>query len=363
MTDTPGPPTGMSRRTGGWLVALFVGVALAALLSLIHLPYAILKPGPVTNTLGNVRANTPLVSVSDARTYPTSGVLDFTTVAVYGGPQHPVNVWDVLSGLVDRSSHVVPEQTMFPKGTTSKQVQEENAAEMADSQQEAIAVALRATGTKVPEAISIAQVPDGSPAKGVLQAGDQVVSVDGVRADSTDAVRTAVQKHAAGETVAITVRRDGTTRTVTAHTASADGRTVLGVLLRTKFAFPVKVTINAGDVGGPSAGMMFSLAIFDKLTPGALTGGAKIAGTGTIASDGTVGPIGGIQQKLYGARDGGARWFLAPSANCNEVVGHVPDGLSVVKVSSFAEARSAVEAIATHKGETLPRCTDVAAAP
>ena len=96
--------------------------------------------------------------------------------------------------------------------------------------------------------------------------------------------------------------------------------------------------------------MMFSLAIFDKLTPGALTGGAKIAGTGTIASDGTVGPIGGIQQKLYGARDGGARWFLAPSANCNEVVGHVPDGLSVVKVSTFAEARSAVEAIAARQG-------------
>jgi PDZ domain-containing protein len=109
--------------------------------------------------------------------------------------------------------------------------------------------------------------------------------------------------------------------------------------------------------------MMFSLAIFDKLTPGALTGGAKIAGTGTIASDGTVGPIGGIQQKLYGARDGGARWFLAPSANCNEVVGHVPDGLSVVKVSTFAEARSAVEAIAAHKGDAQPRCTDVAAAP
>ena len=226
MTDAPGPHTGMSRRTGGWLVALFVGVALAALLSLIHLPYAILKPGPVTNTLGNVRANTPLVSVSDARTYPTSGVLDFTTVAVYGGPQHPVNVWDVLSGLVDRSSHVVPEQTMFPKGTTSKQVQEENAAEMADSQQEAIAVALRATGTTVPEAISIAQVPDGSPAKGVLQAGDQVVSVDGVPADSTDAVRAAVQKHTAGEPVAITVRRGGATRALTAHTASADGRTV-----------------------------------------------------------------------------------------------------------------------------------------
>ena len=116
VTDAPGPSTGMSRRTGGWLVALFVGVALAALLSLIHLPYAILKPGPVTNTLGEVTANKPLIQVSDARTYPTSGVLDFTTVAVYGGPQHPVNVWDVLGGLVDHSAHVVPEQTMYEVG-------------------------------------------------------------------------------------------------------------------------------------------------------------------------------------------------------------------------------------------------------
>ena len=88
---------------------------------------------------------------------------------------------------------------------------------------------------------------------------------------------------------------------------------MLGVLLRTKFDFPVKVSINAGDVGGPSAGMMFSLAIFDKLTPGALTGGAKIAGTGTIAGDGKVGPIGGIQQKLVGARDGGARGLALAS--------------------------------------------------
>jgi PDZ domain-containing protein len=363
VTNAPGPPTGISRRTGGWLVALFVGVALAALLSLIHLPYAVLKPGPVTNTLGNVSANKPLISVSDARTYPTSGALDFTTVAVYGGPQHPVNVWDVLGGLVDGSSHVVPEQAMFPKGTTSKQVQEENAAEMADSQQEAIAVALRATGAKVPEVVSIAQVPDGSPAKGVLRPGDQVVSVDGVPADSTEAVRRAVQKHQPGESVAVTVRRDGATRQLRARTAAADGKTVLGVLLRTRFQFPVKVSINAGDVGGPSAGMMFSLAIFDKLTPGALTGGAAIAGTGTIASDGAVGPIGGIQQKLYGARDGGARWFLAPASNCQEVVGHVPDGLSVVRVSTFAEARAAVAAIGARKGDALPGCTAVAAAP
>src|SRR4051812_8091987 len=237
----------MSRRTGGWLVALFVGVALAALLSLIHLPYAILKPGPVTNTLGEVSANKPLIQVTDAHTYPTSGVLDFTTVAVYGGPQHLVNVWDVLGGLVDHSAHVVPEETMFPKGTTSKEVEEENTAEMVDSQQEAIAVALRATGATVPEVISIAQVPGDSPSQGVLRAGDEVVSVDGVPADSTEAVRSAVQKHKPGETVAVTVRRSGTVRQLKARTADADGTTVLGVLLRTRFDFPVKVSINAGD--------------------------------------------------------------------------------------------------------------------
>ena len=161
--------------------------------------------------------------------------------------------------------------------------------------------------------------------------------------------------------MAITVRRDGATRALTAHTAAADGRTVLGVLLRTKFAFPVKVTINAGDVGGPSAGMMFSLAIFDKLTPGALTGGSQDRRHRHHRQRRHGRPDRRHPAEAVGARDGGARWFLAPAANCDEVVGHVPDGLSVVKVSTFAEARSAVEAIAANKGDALPRCTDVAA--
>jgi PDZ domain-containing protein len=102
--------------------------------------------------------------------------------------------------------------------------------------------------------------------------------------------------------------------------------------------------------------MMFSLAVYDKLTPGALTGGAKIAGTGTIDSAGNVGPIGGIQQKLVGARRGGATWFLAPAANCNEVAGHVPDGLKVVSVATFSQARQAVEAIAANHPASLLPC-------
>jgi Lon-like protease len=153
------------------------------------------------------------------------------------------------------------------------------------------------------------------------------------------------------------VRRGGKEQVLSVKTIASQGRTVVGVLLRNAFVFPTKVSINAGEVGGPSAGMMFALAVYDKLTPGALTGGAKIAGTGTIDSTGTVGPIGGIQQKLVGAKRGGATWFLAPAGNCDEVVGHIPDGLKVVKVATFTQARDAVEAIAARQTSSLPPCT------
>ena len=141
------------------------------------------------------------------------------------------------------------------------------------------------------------------------------------------------------------MRRDGSERTVQARTAEVDGRTVIGVSLRLDYDLPVDVTINTGSVGGPSAGLMFSLAIYDVLTPGELTGARDIAGTGTMEDDGSVGPIGGIRQKLVGARAAGADYFLAPAENCDEVIGHVPDGLRVVRVATFDEGLGAVEAI------------------
>jgi Lon-like protease len=351
------PGTGLSRRAGIWLVATFVGIALAALMSLIHLPYAILQPGPVTNTLGNGPEGKPLITVANKSTYPTTGALDFTTVAVLGGPTNPVNGWEWIGGHLDQTSEVVPEDELFPKGATTTEVDQESAAEMADSQQEAIAVALRGLGLTVPQVVSIDSLVKGSPATGVLRTGDVVVSIDGRAVATLEAVRAAIGAHKPGQRIAFMVRRAGQERALSVPTVASGGRTVVGVLLRTAFVFPVKVSINAGDVGGPSAGMMFSLAVYDKLTPGALTGGANIAGTGTIDSAGNVGPIGGIQQKLVGATRGGATWFLAPAGNCNEVVGHIPDGLKVVKVASFTQAREAVEAIAARQTASLLPCT------
>ena len=118
----------------------------------------------------------------------------------------------------------------------------------------------------------------------------------------------------------------------------------------------VKVTMDGGEIGGPSAGMMYALGTIDKLTEDDLTGGLTIAGTGTIDADGKVGAIGGIELKMKGALRDGATWFLAPSDNCSEVVGNVPDGLRDVKVSTLDEAYDALTAIARGDGDSLPRC-------
>ena len=350
------PGAGISRRSAGWLVAVFVGIVVAALIGLVHVPYAVLSPGPVTNTLGNGPGGKPLITVAGTATYPTTGALDFTTVAVLGGPANPVNGWEWIGGHLDKTNAVVPEEELFPKGVTSKEVDHQSTAEMADSQQEAIAVALRALGQKVPEVVSIGALTKDSPAKGVLLPGDIVVSVDGKAVTNPGSVRASIRAHKPGKSATFTVRRGGKERVLTVTTANAAGHAVVGVLMSTEFVFPTKVSINAGDVGGPSAGLMFSLAVYDKLTPGSLTGGANIAGTGTIDSAGVVGPIGGIQQKLVGAKRGGATWFLSPADNCNEVVGHVPQGLRVVKVATFTQARDAVEAIAAKRAASLPTC-------
>ncbi|MFC8504215.1 PDZ domain-containing protein [Pedococcus sp. NPDC057267] len=345
----------LGRRSLVVLVGGFLLIALAALSTMVGLPYVVLKPGPVTNIIASGR--TPLITVSGARTYPTEGALDFTTVRVAGGPGFRVTVWDLLGAALNRSEEIEPEEAYFPKGITDKQVQEEGAAEMADSQQEAIAVALRAVGQKVVQHIVIAQVTQDSPNRSVLRQGDEIVSVDGTAVDDSASIRTAIGKHSAGQPVKLGLVRGGKPVEVTATTRDAGGRTTIGVFLGVRFDFPFSVKIDAGNVGGPSAGTMFALGLYDTLTPGALTGGARIAGTGTIDSTGAVGPIGGIRQKLVGARDGGAQWFLAPADNCNEVVGHVPDGLRVVRISTFDQARSSVEAIAAGRGGSLPTCT------
>jgi PDZ domain-containing protein len=340
------------------LATFFLFLAVMVVGSVVHLPYAVMSPGPTKDTLGTSGdQNKPIISISGLPTYPTDGALRFTTVRVEGGPGYPVDAWDILQAWVDPARDVFPVDQVFDPQVTQEEVAEENAIQMEGSQEEATAVALRAIGKEVPTHVAIAGITDSSKAKGLLKVGDRLDRIDDEPVTTTQMLRDALQKKKPGETVAMTVTRAGKEQTVEVPTVEGQGgRTALGVLLGLDHDFPAKVTIDAGAIGGPSAGLMFSLGIYDKLTPGPLAGGHEIAGTGTIDDQGQVGPIGGIRQKLAGARSDGAAFFLAPADNCNEVVGHVPDGLEVFKVATFDDARTAVEAIAKGRTGSLPRC-------
>lgn len=353
--DLDHDPYRLSRRSTFTLVGMFLGIALAAVLSMVSVPFVIMSPGPVADTLGELDGE-QLITVEGAETYPTDGSLNFTTVRVLGGPGDHVNTWEVLWAAVDPDEDVYDREVVFPPGQTEQEAEQESSAEMVASQQEAIAVALKALGRPVTERVTVAGVSELAPSAALFKEGDEFVSVDGKPVTGADSVREAVQLHEPGESVDLQLRRAGSVVDVQAMTRDADGRAAIGVFLDREFDFPVTVEIHAGDIGGPSAGLMFALGIYDTLTPGAITGGQEIAGTGTIDVGGQVGPIGGIRQKLVGARDGGAEYFLAPAGNCDEVVGHVPDGLRVVRVETFDGARRAVEAIAAQQTEDLPAC-------
>ncbi|MEO7060168.1 MAG: PDZ domain-containing protein [Lapillicoccus sp.] len=342
------------------LSAIFVGLLIGAVGNIVHLPYAILQPGPASNVLGQHTGDngvtSDLISISGKQTYPATGSLDFTTVRVNGGPGFPVSVWDVVSAWISGDQEVYPVDVLFPPTQSADDVAAENTAEMVDSQQEAAAVALEKLGYPVTQQVTVGQVSPDAPSGDVLKVGDVITSVGGVKVTGAASVRAEIQKGKPGSVLAIAVQRDSKPVTVQAKTGAADGRTVLGIVLGLKYVFPFTVKIDVGNVGGPSAGLMFSLGIYDKLTEGSLTGGATIAGTGTIDGTGAVGPIGGIRQKMVGARAAGATWFLAPADNCKEVVDHVPGGMQAVKVATFDEAEAAVTKIG--KGETtgLPHC-------
>jgi Lon-like protease len=350
-----------ARLTSGNKITLGLFFGLLALLvvgSIVKLPYAVMSPGPSVNTLGDTPGTSkPIITVEGLPTYPTDGALKFTTVRVEGGPGYPVDVWDVLQAWVDPSKDVFPVDDIFDPEVSQEQVAEENAVQMEGSQEEATAVALRALGKEVPTYVTVGGLAPTSKAKGLLVPKDRFVTVGATEITTADSLRDALQQVEPGDPVKLTVERDGKDVTVDVPTIEGPGgRTVLGITIGLTHDFPAEVTIDAGSVGGPSAGLMFSLGIYDKLTPGPLTGNRQVAGTGTIDDAGKVGAIGGIKQKLAGARAGGAEFFLAPADNCPGVVGAIPDGLEVFRVATFDEGRAAVEAIAKGRTGALPRC-------
>lgn len=316
------------------------------------------QPGPTFNTIGEYKGK-QLISIEGEKTYPVTGDLDMTTVSVAGGPNTDIMGLHVLSAWFSPSDTVFPTDAMYAPTTTHEQVSSQNSADMVSSQELAQAAALDYLGKDFTVTLTITGSAEDGASAGKLKEGDVLESIGGKKITRFEQIAE-ILNDTKDKPIDITVKRDGksVTEKITPQFDQEHQRYLLGLYLGQKYEFPMTVNYGLENVGGPSAGMMFALGIIDELTDQDMTGGKHFAGTGTIAADGTVGPIGGIAQKMKGAQDAGATVFLAPADNCDEVVGHVPDGLSVVKVSTLKEAADAVKAIGEGKDpSTFATCT------
>ena len=355
----------MPRRTATLLASTLTLIALLCVALLAPTPYSEMSPGPTVNTLGDYSGDT-VIQITGHKTYPASGHLNMTTVRVTGA-DYSMNLVEAFMGWVRHDDKVVEHDTLYPKGQTAEQADQENAEEFSQSQDSAKVAALDELHIPVAARVIVAAVVKGGASEGVLHAGDVIKAVDGTEVKQADQVAKLVTKHQPGQKVTFTViraadakKKSTRTQTVTITTRKSDdegpSRAVVGIQAGVEHLFPFTIDIKLADVGGPSAGMMFALGIVDKLTPGSLTGGRFVAGTGTIDDSGNVGPIGGISLKTIGARDKGARFFLTPADNCGEAAKDIPGGLTLVKVKTLDDAMSALAHIKAGDTKALPSC-------
>ncbi|MCX5044605.1 PDZ domain-containing protein [Aldersonia sp. NBC_00410] len=340
----------MNRRIVTLIAALIPIVVLGVIGSTVTVPYAALGRGPTFNTLGEVDGK-PVVDIQGTAVDPTTGNLNMTTVSVKDG----LTIFDALGLWASGRDGIVPRSEVFPPDKSREEIDQSNQADFAKSEDNAEVAALRFLN--YPTVVRVDQVGSDSPANDALQPGDELISINGVAVDSVAAVQQTVSSASPGTTIEVRYRRDGVEGTAAIRLAARPDDAEKGYLGITPVEVPTvpfTIEFNLADIGGPSAGLMFSLAVVDKLSPGELTNGTFVAGTGTIDAAGEVGPIGGIPYKMGAAREAGATTFLVPEKNCDEARQQTPDGLRLVKVSTLDDAVHSLNALAS--GGDAPSC-------
>ena len=364
-TQDSGPPEGSDaprRRRFTLRIALGILAFLATVMligaAVIPLPYYLFKPGSVRDT-------EPLISIEGTETFPSDGSIAYTTVSL-----RQATLLRLAQGWIDDDIDIYTRQEVLG-GRNVDENRQVNLRMMDNSKQVAAQVALERLGYDVKVTVGevVDEVAPNMPADGVLEPNDTIVAIDGQRFDDSEDRSRLLGGRAPGDTVTLTVQPlTGDEKDVTLTLAPAPddpNRGVIGVTLFPvvlSYDFPIDVKIDTGDVGGPSAGLAFTLALLDDLTPGDLTGGHDIAATGTIASDGTVGPVGGTGQKAAAVRAKGAELFLVPRADYADAVAHAGDHLKVVAVDDLDDALDALADLGGNADE-LPPVTAAAATP
>jgi len=333
-----------SRRANVMAATGLAASLLLAVLTVVPAQYAIEGPGPTFDTL-SASDDEPLVEIKGATTYESTGELRLTTVSVSNASSQRFTVGAVIEGFFSPARTVRPVEAVLGSADDQRASEERSTQQWISSQESATVSALEALGHEVPATISVVEVLAESNA-----------TVDGKDLVSYTDLSDALAALQPGDAVTLTVTRQGEEQTVAFDLIDVEGVARMGITVDPQFHPPIDVTVAINKVGGPSAGMMFALAIMDQLTPADELNGARVAGTGVIDVDGQVFPIGGIAHKMFGAREAGADYFLAPVENCNEVVGHIPDGLDVYAVDTLDDAYAAIVAIGNNDTSALPRC-------
>jgi Lon-like protease len=321
-------------------------MVLAAILLLL-LVFAVPLPSLYAFLPGPARDVGRLVRLSDRPQFSSEGRFYLTTVRV--DTQVTFAEWVAASVSPDRS--IVARSQVVPPGQSLEDLEKVQRAEMQQSQRVAREVALVALGKEPPsgDGARIEETAKEYPADGVLKPGDVIVAVDGRRVETACDAGQNLSHHDIGEEVTLQIRRDGNLKSFELETVAGPngGGAIIGVTLSdVNYAFDPGVTVDfkTGEIAGPSAGLMFSLALYDKLNAGDLTGGRRIAGTGTIECDGGVGAIGGVEQKVAGAEAEGVDIFLAPAADATSARS-AADDIEIVSVASFDDAVEYLEGL------------------
>lgn len=350
----------MKQRSAATAVAVVLIGLLYGLLLWLPTGYVVFRPGPTIDVLGEYM-DQQIISINGVTTYPDNGALQMTTVYP-SGPEQKLNLFTVLTQWLKPEVSILPRDAVYQAEETAESIREQSAAEMASSQDTAIAAALGALGKPGSSYMQVAEVDEAGPAKGVLEVGDRIVTVGGVATPDAEQLLEQIQPHPPGTNLKLGIRRDGARQKVTVTTVPMPEdatKSRIGVMIEQKFQFPYDITINLPDtIGGPSAGLMFALGIYDLLTPESLTNDRPIAGTGSITSAGQIGPIGGITQKIVGAQRDGAELFLAPEANCDEVRAARYDNqrMRILKASQLSQVIADIQAWAQDPDVELPGC-------
>ncbi|MEI7561897.1 MAG: S16 family serine protease [Actinomycetes bacterium] len=301
-----------------------------------------MSPGTPQNILGDA------ISISGAETFPTKGKLSVTSVMVTN-PDSYLTGFDILYGWITSDQAVLPRAEIYPENETAEQSNQQGAADMQESQVNATSAALSLLGYKGESKLIINTVNPNSFAFKQLLTGDQIISVDQKVLTSATQITDYLDSKKAGDVVKVSVIRssDGSTPIEIPVKLSKrdDGSAYIGVNIETKHNFPVNVKIKLDETGGPSGGLIFALGIVEKLQSEDLIRGRNIAGTGTITDTGEVGPIGGITEKIIGAKKAGVSIFIAPIENCSDITHpELLKGIKVVPVATLSEALAVLRA-------------------